>query len=158
MANVSSTADEILRCARSLIIGGGYNGFSYADISGVVGIRKASIHHHFPSKIDLVRAVLQRHDEEAAAGEAASRGSSPVTTDRACWSEHTGSGASRRERSRKDAGAQRNGHGQKSPDGRSQGRSQYQRRASFRPPVFPPPATGGVLFDNGQTGNGAWRG
>ncbi len=28
---------------------GGYNGFSYADIAEVVGIRKTSIHHHFPT-------------------------------------------------------------------------------------------------------------
>ena len=82
MANVSSTADEILRCARSLIIGGGYNGFSYADISAVVGIRKASIHHHFPSKVDLVRAVVQRHIEEAAAGMAALDRHHPDPADR----------------------------------------------------------------------------
>ncbi|ARP86746.1 TetR/AcrR family transcriptional regulator [Bordetella genomosp. 9] len=71
MGTQSSTFDEILRCARSLIIAGGYNGFSYADISEVVGIRKASIHHHFPSKVDLVRTLLQRYREEAQAGIAA---------------------------------------------------------------------------------------
>ena len=49
MSNVSSTADDILACARSLIVAGGYNGFSYADIADVVGIRKPSIHHHFAS-------------------------------------------------------------------------------------------------------------
>jgi TetR/AcrR family transcriptional repressor of nem operon len=68
MANVSSTSDDIIRCARSLIIAGGYNGFSYADISEIVGIRKASIHHHFPSKVDLVRTLVARYREEAAAG------------------------------------------------------------------------------------------
>lgn len=68
MSNLATTADEILRCARSLIIAGGYNGFSYADISEVVGIRKASIHHHFPSKVDLVRTLLQRYRAEAQAG------------------------------------------------------------------------------------------
>ncbi|HVJ42035.1 MAG TPA: TetR/AcrR family transcriptional regulator [Dongiaceae bacterium] len=67
MANLPNTADEIIRCARSLIISGGYNGFSYADISEVVGIRKASIHHHFPSKVDLVRTLLVRYREEAQA-------------------------------------------------------------------------------------------
>lgn len=68
MSNLATTADEILHCARSLIIAGGYNGFSYADISEVVGIRKASIHHHFPSKVDLVRTLLQRYRQEAEAG------------------------------------------------------------------------------------------
>jgi TetR/AcrR family transcriptional repressor of nem operon len=45
MGNLSPTSDDILACARSLIVAGGYNGFSYADIADVVGIRKASIHH-----------------------------------------------------------------------------------------------------------------
>jgi len=68
MSNLSTTSDEILRCARSLIIAGGYNGFSYADISKVVGVRNASIHHHFPSKSDLVCALVARYREEAEAG------------------------------------------------------------------------------------------
>lgn len=68
MANLSSTSDAILACARSLIVDGGYNGFSYADVAKVVGIRKASIHHHFPSKVDLVRTLVARYREEAEAG------------------------------------------------------------------------------------------
>lgn len=71
MTNPSSTADDILACARYLVIAGGYNGFSYADIAAVVGIRKASIHHHFPTKIDLVRTLVERYREEARAGFAA---------------------------------------------------------------------------------------
>jgi len=68
MVTVSSTADAILRCARSSIITGGYNGFSYADIAAVVGIRKASVHHHFPTKVDLVRTLVKQYREEAEAG------------------------------------------------------------------------------------------
>lgn len=68
MSNPSSTADDILACARSLIVAGGYNGFSYADIATVVGIRKPSIHHHFPGKADLVRTLVSRYREEAEAG------------------------------------------------------------------------------------------
>ncbi len=68
MSQPSSTFDEILNSARALIIQGGYNGFSYADISEVVGIRKASIHHHFPSKADLVRELVTRYRKEAEAG------------------------------------------------------------------------------------------
>jgi TetR/AcrR family transcriptional regulator, transcriptional repressor for nem operon len=67
----TSTADDILACARALIVSGGYNGFSYADIAEVVGIRKASIHHHFPSKVDLVRTLVLRYREDARAGFAA---------------------------------------------------------------------------------------
>jgi TetR/AcrR family transcriptional repressor of nem operon len=71
MSNLSSTSDDILLCARALIIAGGYNGFSYADIADVVGIRKASIHHHFPSKADLVRILVAKYREETEAGLAA---------------------------------------------------------------------------------------
>ncbi|MEJ5027145.1 TetR/AcrR family transcriptional regulator [Brucella anthropi] len=68
MSNLSTTSDDILACAKTLIMSGGYNGFSYADIAGVVGIRKASIHHHFPSKVDLVKALIVRHREDTEAG------------------------------------------------------------------------------------------
>lgn len=54
----NNTAEEILSCTRSLIITSGYNGFSYADISKVVGVRNATIHHHFPTKASLVRALI----------------------------------------------------------------------------------------------------
>lgn len=68
MSNLSTTSDEILRCARSLIIDGGYNGFSYADIAEVVEIRKASIHHHFPTKVDLVHTLIVQYRAEVEAG------------------------------------------------------------------------------------------
>jgi TetR/AcrR family transcriptional repressor of nem operon len=68
MSSASTTADDILACARTLILAGGYNGFSYADIADVVGIRKPSIHHHFPTKADLVRTLVSRYREEAKAG------------------------------------------------------------------------------------------
>ncbi|CAN7714658.1 TetR/AcrR family transcriptional regulator [Rhizobium rhizogenes] len=71
MSNFSNTSDEILASARNLIMSGGYNGFSYADISEVVGIRKASIHHHFPSKVDLVRELVKRYREDGQANVAA---------------------------------------------------------------------------------------
>jgi TetR/AcrR family transcriptional repressor of nem operon len=68
MNNVSTTTDDILASARVLITKGGYNGFSYADIAEVVGIRKASIHHHFPSKVDLVRTLVARYRQDAQEG------------------------------------------------------------------------------------------
>jgi TetR/AcrR family transcriptional repressor of nem operon len=54
-----STAERIVHEARTLIMTRGYNGFSYADIAETVGIRKASIHHHFPAKSDLAKAVIE---------------------------------------------------------------------------------------------------
>ena len=43
----------------------GYAGFSYADLSDAVGIRKASIHHHFPSKGDLGVAMVESYRERS---------------------------------------------------------------------------------------------
>jgi TetR/AcrR family transcriptional regulator, transcriptional repressor for nem operon len=73
----TSTAEEILNCARSLIVAGGYNGFSYADIASVVGISKASIHHHFPSKAALVKTLVSNYREEARLGMAAMEANIP---------------------------------------------------------------------------------
>lgn len=39
----------------------GFDGFSYADLAQDVGIRKASIHHHFPTKATLSAAIMQRY-------------------------------------------------------------------------------------------------
>ena len=63
-----TTSEKILDIAQSLIVAGGYNGFSYADISEAVGIRKASIHHHFPTKAELVLALVERYTRQAEAG------------------------------------------------------------------------------------------
>src|ERR1700761_6587456 len=55
------TSERILDAANALMVERGYAGFSYADIAEVVAIRKASIHHHFPTKAGLAKAVLERH-------------------------------------------------------------------------------------------------
>lgn len=39
----------------------GFDAFSYADLSREVGIRKASIHHHFPVKADLAFGLIERY-------------------------------------------------------------------------------------------------
>lgn len=58
------TADRILQTAHALISDLGYSAFSYADISDAVHISKASIHHHFPTKANLVVSVLKAHREK----------------------------------------------------------------------------------------------
>jgi TetR/AcrR family transcriptional repressor of nem operon len=60
---LSDKKTEILDLAQQLMQKRGYNGFSYADIAETVGIRKASIHHHFPSKEALALAVVQRYKD-----------------------------------------------------------------------------------------------
>jgi TetR/AcrR family transcriptional regulator, transcriptional repressor for nem operon len=49
--------------AQDLIQRLGVNGMSYQDISDRVGIRKASVHTHFPKKDDLVAALLDRYSD-----------------------------------------------------------------------------------------------
>lgn len=58
-----STKEQIIQVADSLIRDKGYNAFSFFDISNAVGIKKASIHYHFPQKIDLGIAVIDYHIE-----------------------------------------------------------------------------------------------
>jgi len=57
----SETAEQILDLAEMLIQTRGYSAFSYQDIADSLGIRKASIHYHFPSKTDLGTAVVDRY-------------------------------------------------------------------------------------------------
>lgn len=55
-----STRHTILRAARELIQTRSYLGFSFQDLADRVGIRKASLYHHFPSKEALGVAVLEQ--------------------------------------------------------------------------------------------------
>jgi TetR/AcrR family transcriptional repressor of nem operon len=68
LKSITSTSDKIFDAAQSLVVAGGYNGFSYADISAAIGIRKASIHHHFPTKAELVAVLVDRYRQQAEAG------------------------------------------------------------------------------------------
>ena len=55
-----STKTKIVDTGEKLLLKNGFNGFSYADIALALGIKKSSIHYHFPSKADLGLAVIQR--------------------------------------------------------------------------------------------------
>jgi TetR/AcrR family transcriptional regulator, transcriptional repressor for nem operon len=55
------TAARILDVAERLVQVHGFNGFSYADISLELSIRKASLHHHFPTKATLGTALIGRY-------------------------------------------------------------------------------------------------
>lgn len=56
------TRTALLDAAEVLVRRHGYAGVSYADLAGLVGVSKASIHHHFPSKADLALALLSAYD------------------------------------------------------------------------------------------------
>lgn len=58
---LSPSALRIADVAQALVQQVGYNGFSFEHISQAVGMRKASIHHHFSSKVVLGVAVVKRY-------------------------------------------------------------------------------------------------
>jgi TetR/AcrR family transcriptional regulator, transcriptional repressor for nem operon len=62
----NNTAQQILDIAQKIVRNRGYSAFSYADISEQIGIRKASIHYHFPAKDELVRQLVRRYRENMA--------------------------------------------------------------------------------------------
>lgn len=78
----SKTADQILDLAEMLIQTRGYTAFSYQDVADAMGIRKASIHYHFPSKTDLGVSVIERYSNRfgAALDEIAADESTPSMT------------------------------------------------------------------------------
>src|SRR5271154_4277237 len=57
----TAAATAILDVAERLAQTQGYNGFSYADIAARLGVTKASLHYHFPSKAELGRALIERY-------------------------------------------------------------------------------------------------
>jgi TetR/AcrR family transcriptional repressor of nem operon len=60
-AQRASTADAILDAAERRVAVLGYNGFSYADIATELGVTPASVHYHFPGKVDLGVSLLERY-------------------------------------------------------------------------------------------------
>ena len=59
----SKTPLHVLEVAERLIQTRGFNGFSYADVAAEVGITKASLHYHFPTKAELGLSLVQRYQE-----------------------------------------------------------------------------------------------
>ena len=63
----SSSKEAILAAARRTAQAHGYSGLNFRDLAEQVGIKAASIYHHFPSKADLGAAVARRYWEDTAA-------------------------------------------------------------------------------------------
>lgn len=57
----TDTKTALLDTAEAAARKSGFDGFSYADLAQSVGIRKASIHYHFPTKADLSVAMITRY-------------------------------------------------------------------------------------------------
>ncbi len=61
------TALRILDIASRLVQTRGFNGFSYAHIAAELGVTKASLHYHYPSKADLGKRLIERYEQDFAA-------------------------------------------------------------------------------------------
>lgn len=57
------TSQQILDIAQRLVQTRGFNAFSYADIAASLSVSKASLHFHFPSKVDLGVRLIERYAE-----------------------------------------------------------------------------------------------
>src|ERR1700712_1140282 len=63
----ANSKEAIMAAARRTAQAHGYNGLNFRDLAAEVGIKAASIYHHFPSKADLGTAVAKRYWEDASA-------------------------------------------------------------------------------------------
>ncbi len=66
IATTPDTRERILDAAQPLLQTRGFNGMSYADVATELGITKAALHYHFPTKTDLGLAVVERYAEDFA--------------------------------------------------------------------------------------------
>lgn len=74
----TDTREHLLDTAQRLVQLGSYDGFSFRDLAEQVGIRKASIYHHFPSKEALAVAMLERAREGIVRWSQSKAGLAPV--------------------------------------------------------------------------------
>ena len=62
----TDTKTALLDFAEQAARARGFDGFSYADLAEAVGIRKASIHYHFPTKALLSATLMDRYHKTLA--------------------------------------------------------------------------------------------
>jgi TetR/AcrR family transcriptional repressor of nem operon len=60
--------ERILDAAERMARRSGYHGFSFRDVAAAVGVKSASIHHHFPTKEDLAAKLASRYCARFIAG------------------------------------------------------------------------------------------
>ncbi|MDR7009919.1 TetR/AcrR family transcriptional regulator [Paraburkholderia strydomiana] len=62
----SNSRENILAAATKVAGAHGYGGLNFRDIAAEVGIKAASIYHHFPTKAELGAEVAKRYAEQFA--------------------------------------------------------------------------------------------
>jgi TetR/AcrR family transcriptional repressor of nem operon len=60
---MGGTAERLMDLAEARIREAGYGGFSFRDLAAEIGIKSASVHHHFPTKARMAAAVARRYRE-----------------------------------------------------------------------------------------------
>jgi len=80
-ANTGSR-DRILDVATRIAQAHGYGGLNMRALAEEVGIKAASLYHHFPSKADLAAAVARRYWQDASEGLEVLSSSTPVPAER----------------------------------------------------------------------------
>ncbi len=61
--SANGMAEQILDAAEKRVQVLGFNGFSYADVAGELGVTTATIHYYFPGKTDLGVRLIERYSE-----------------------------------------------------------------------------------------------
>lgn len=56
-----SMRDKILESAEKRVRGAGFAAMSFRDIANDIGIKSASVHYHFPAKVDLGEALIDEY-------------------------------------------------------------------------------------------------
>ena len=62
----SNSKERILAAATRVAQARGYGGLNFRDLAEQVGIKSASMYHHFASKADLGTAIARRYWEDSA--------------------------------------------------------------------------------------------
>jgi AcrR family transcriptional regulator len=62
-STVSETAKRLMDLAEAHIRDAGYGGSRFRDLAAEIGIKTASVHHHFPTKATMAAAVARRYGD-----------------------------------------------------------------------------------------------
>jgi TetR/AcrR family transcriptional repressor of nem operon len=60
----NTVREQLLEHAQVLLMTRGYNGFSYRDLSTLVGVKTSSIHYYFPSKDNLILETVNTYSAD----------------------------------------------------------------------------------------------
>jgi TetR/AcrR family transcriptional repressor of nem operon len=74
---VNATAERLMDLAEAHMRNAGYGGFSFRELAAEIGIKSASVHHHFPTKATMAAAVARRYGDRFFAAVAAQPGETP---------------------------------------------------------------------------------